>query len=91
MLEAVLVLLSLSFLTLLVIAQRLGRIEAVLRAGRIEGAGGAKKSTRSEERSGAFEKFLSDRPELRQKPKSEQFAAFRKWRKEQGLNWESKP
>lgn len=39
---------------------------------------------------GAFGKFLEGRPELLVLKKSEQFAAFRKWRKEQGLNWEGK-
>jgi hypothetical protein len=39
---------------------------------------------------GAFGKFLGERPELLVLKKSEQFAAFRKWRKEQGLNWEGK-
>ena len=41
-------------------------------------------------RDGAFAKFLGERPELLVLKKSEQFAAFRKWRKEQGLNWEGK-
>ncbi len=39
---------------------------------------------------GAFGKFIGERPELLVLKKSEQFAAFRKWRKEQGLNWEGK-
>lgn len=39
---------------------------------------------------GAFGKFLGERPELLALKKSEQFAAFRAWRKEQGLNWEGK-
>lgn len=36
---------------------------------------------------GAFESFLSEDPERRKLPKSEQFAAYRKWRQENGLNW----
>jgi len=39
---------------------------------------------------GAFGKFMGEHPELLVLKKSEQFAAFRKWRKEQGLNWEGK-
>jgi hypothetical protein len=39
---------------------------------------------------GAFGKFLGERPELLSLKKREQFAAFRAWRKEQGLNWEGK-
>ena len=36
---------------------------------------------------GAFETFLGEDPERRRLPKSEQFAAYRKWRQENGLNW----
>jgi hypothetical protein len=36
---------------------------------------------------GAFETFLSEDPARRLLPKSEQFAAYRKWRQEKGLNW----
>lgn len=39
---------------------------------------------------GAFGRFIGERPELLVLKKSEQFAAFRNWRKEQGLNWEGK-
>jgi len=36
---------------------------------------------------GAFEAFLSEDPARRNLPKGEQFAAYRKWRQEKGLNW----
>lgn len=36
---------------------------------------------------GAFETFLSEDPARRLLPKAEQFAAYRKWRHENGLNW----
>lgn len=36
---------------------------------------------------GAFETFLSEDPARRLLPKAEQFAAYRKWRHEKGLNW----
>jgi hypothetical protein len=36
---------------------------------------------------GAFENFLSEDPARRLLPKNEQFAAYRKWRQEKGLNW----
>lgn len=39
---------------------------------------------------GAFEMFLEEEPERRKLPKREQFANYRKWRQEKGLNW-SKP
>lgn len=53
---------------------------------------GAVKSEPAEtpDMSGPFGKFLSERPELNQATKGEQFAAYRKWRKEQGLNWEGR-
>ena len=37
--------------------------------------------------SGAFEEFLAEDPARREMPKSERFAAYRKWRKDKGLNW----
>lgn len=36
---------------------------------------------------GAFEMFLAEDPERRNLPKREQFADYRKWRQEKGLNW----
>lgn len=36
---------------------------------------------------GAFEAFLGEDPARRELPKSEQFAAYRQWRQEKGLNW----
>lgn len=37
--------------------------------------------------SGAFEAFLNEEPAIKKLPKGEQFAAYRKWRQEKGLNW----
>ena len=34
-----------------------------------------------------FEEFLEEDPSRRDLPKKEQFAAFRQWREEKGLNW----
>lgn len=34
-----------------------------------------------------FEVFLEEDPARRELPKKEQFAAFRRWREEHGLNW----
>ena len=39
---------------------------------------------------GAFEAFLDEDPARRELPKGEQFAAYRRWRHERGMNW-SKP
>jgi hypothetical protein len=36
---------------------------------------------------GAFETFLSEDPARRDLPKKEQFAEYRKWRQENGMNW----
>lgn len=36
---------------------------------------------------GAFEAFLDEDPSRRELTKSEQFAAYRQWRHEKGLNW----
>lgn len=36
---------------------------------------------------GAFETFLSEEPARRKLSKAEQFAEYRKWRQENGLNW----
>lgn len=37
----------------------------------------------------AFETFLEEDPARRKLAKREQFAAYRQWRKEKGLNWEN--
>lgn len=36
-----------------------------------------------------FEVFLNEDPARRELPKKEQFAAFRRWRAERGLNWKA--
>lgn len=36
---------------------------------------------------GAFEEFLNEEPKRKMLPKSEQFAEYRRWRQEKGLNW----
>ena len=36
---------------------------------------------------GAFEAFLKEDPSRRKLPKREQFAGYRRWRQENGLNW----
>jgi hypothetical protein len=39
---------------------------------------------------GMFERFLDANPGLRDESKADQSAAYRKWRKAQGLNWQSR-
>lgn len=36
-----------------------------------------------------FAQFLAEDPDRAQLPKKEQFAAFRRWRDEKGMNWKS--
>lgn len=36
-----------------------------------------------------FAEFLAEDPARRELPKKEQFAAFRRWRDEKGLNWKN--
>lgn len=36
-----------------------------------------------------FAEFLAENPARRELPKKEQFASFRRWREEKGLNWKS--
>jgi hypothetical protein len=48
---------------------------------------GVRKALPERTRDGAFEAFLGEDPERRKLEKREQFAAYRKWRKERGLNW----
>lgn len=36
-----------------------------------------------------FAEFLAEDPARRELPKKEQFAAFRRWREEKGLNWKN--
>jgi len=70
------------------IHHRLTRIEKRL-SGAAEPRNEADSSPSSAETSagGAFETFLAEEPERRKLPKREQFANYRKWRQEKGLNW----
>ena len=84
------ILLLVLLLVALLSFRRLGRIERQLK-------GSQPVHGQSEQTSGvsgvdspsgsAFEEFLSEDPERLALPKSEQFAEFRKWRKEKGMNW----
>ena len=44
----------------------------------------------AESSDGAFARFLEQYPDCRDLSKSEQSRAYRKWRKQQGLNWVSR-
>lgn len=82
------VLLVLIFATLIRIASKLSAMERQLADSTPSCP--EKESAPETSHDGAFGKFLGDHPELLAMKKSEQFAAFRAWRKEQGLNWEGK-
>jgi len=68
--------------------RRLGRIERLVGAVRVEsqpveiGPSAAEKSP-----GGAFEAFLNQDPSRRGLSKAEQFAAYRQWRQQNGMNW----
>jgi len=70
------------------ISRRLSRIEKRLAGGtsRAETATAAP-SLAETSGGGAFETFLNEDPARRQLPKGEQFAAYRRWRQKNGLNW----
>ena len=68
---------------------RLGRIEKLLAAlaTRGESSPSSQPPAIETQPGGAFEAFLAEDPERRKLPKGEQFAAYRRWRQEKGLNW----
>lgn len=87
-LYSIIVLLLLIFVALIRIGSKLKGIEYRLS---VSDPSSLEKETAPEtSHDGAFGKFLGEHPELLALKKSEQFAAFRAWRKEQGLNWEGK-
>lgn len=72
------------------ILRRLGRIERALAVREASPAPSAVEEDAGDTSaagSGHFETFLSEDPARREWTKSEQFAAYRKWRAEKGLNW----
>lgn len=75
-------------LLVLRISGRLSRIEKLIgqTASRTDAAGQIP-STAETSPGGAFEAFLSEDPNRRKLPKSEQFSAYRQWRQEKGMNW----
>jgi hypothetical protein len=80
-------LLALVLLMLLRIGSRLSRIEARLAAKKTAETVENPPSAAETSRGGAFETFLEEDPTRRDLPKKEQFAAYRQWRHERGLNW----
>ena len=70
------------------IYRRLSRLERRL-AGDLscQESGDAVASAAETTGGGAFEEFLNEDPERRVLSKGEQFAAYRRWRKQHGKNW----
>ena len=70
------------------ILRRLRRIERSLSGGASqEISSDSAPSVAETSPGGAFESFLNEDPSRRDLSKSEQFAAYRRWRQEKGLNW----
>lgn len=77
-------------LLLLGLHHRLGRIESRLAQPKTDprkGNSSTSSGTHSDEDEGPYEQFLAEDPQRLGLSKSEQFAAYREWRKERGLNW----
>ena len=88
LLRPVLGLLVLLLLVLFGISRALFRIEKRLAEG--TGRQATHESTPSlaeTSAGGAFETFLSEDPARRKLTKGEQFAEYRRWRQENGMNW----
>lgn len=74
--------------TILGISRALERLERRLADLKDASAGPASGPSAAETSAGgAFETFLSEDPQRRHMPKTEQFAEYRRWRQAQGLNW----
>jgi len=73
---------------------RLGRIERLLKDRKVAESAGEtavpQAESAAESSDGAFSRFLEQYPDCRDLSKSEQSRAYRKWRKQQGLNWVSR-
>ena len=88
LLVACVALLVFALLVLFRISARVHRIENLLGqpSGRSEPTDGSP-SVAETSPGGAFEVFLNEDPARRKLTKSEQFAAYRQWRQEKGMNW----
>lgn len=88
---------GLQLITLLVLFRLSGRVTRLLRQGGGETtpgptAGAAEfeeQKARNADQKHWFAEFLAEDESRKQLPKKEQFEAFRRWRKERGLNWQT--
>jgi hypothetical protein len=70
------------------ISRRLRRIEVhLIESENRQSPSGFAPSAAETSSGGAFEAFLAEDPARRKLPKGEQFAAYRRWRQENGMNW----
>lgn len=81
-------LLVLIWLGQLIQGARLRRIERRLASGNAPASGLQRVKSDSKEGQRLFDKWLDEDPSRRELPKKEQFAGFRQWRAEQGMNWD---
>ena len=70
----------------LAIFRRVSRIERCLAADTSRQEAGEEEAAEIQP-GGAFEAFLNEDPSRRELPKREQFATYRQWRHERGMNW----
>ena len=74
------------------ISARLRRLESLVGQSRISAeAQDVVRESSDASTGGAFENFLNEDPSRRALTKAEQFAAYRQWRQEKGLNWSNTP
>jgi hypothetical protein len=82
-----LALLVLAVLLVFRISARLRRLEELLTAAMRGDSGTEEPSVAETSPGGAFEAFLKEDPAHREGTKAEQFAAYRDWRRQKGMNW----
>lgn len=88
LLATCLVLLVLVLFSIWQIQTRLGRIEKIIsRDSGSETAPDSSPAAAATPSGSMFKAFLAEDPVRRAMSKSEQFAAYREWRKKKGMNW----
>ena len=81
-------LLAMGLMLIFRLLARLSSIESLLAQNNSPSEASAVQQDSSETmQGGAFEAFLKEDPSRRKLPKREQFACYRRWRQENGLNW----
>ena len=81
-------LLAMGLMLIFRLLARLSSIESLLAQNNSPSEASAVQQDSSETmQGGAFEAFLKEDPSRRKLPKREQFAGYRRWRQDNGLNW----